>query len=226
MTEPVKVPMRCEQCESLLFEFHDGALAADVATSIDTHLQDCDSCADSLSSIWQMSLVSSRWRDEHTPSWDRKHYFFPRSNWQFPQMLATAASLLALVLVLTDVHFVTGADGIALKSGRSNYVSTASLDAFKADQDVYFGARFQKLTVQQVASNQLMLRSLLDTSQQERREDFTTLVNYWNESQADQYQNTEDSLRYLMASQAEDEKDIRQLTSAFKDIGPRLGSDM
>ena len=218
--------MQCEQCESLLFEFNEGILSAELSADVDSHLKSCDECALLLNDIWQMGLVSSRWQDQNVPLWNRRAHFFSKSNWQFPQLLATAASFLALVIVLSDVHFVTNDDGITLTAGRSDYVSESKLVSLKAEQDAAFDQRFQKLTTQQVASNQLIVRTLLQTSRQERREDFTTLVSYWNETQAAQYEETEDSLRYLIASQAEDQKDIRQLNAAFQDINLRRGNDM
>ena len=75
-------------------------------------------------------------------------------------------------------------------------------------------------------ANQFMLRTLLQTNRDERRQDMNTLVRYWNVSQAEQFENTEESLRYLIASQAEDEKDIRQLSNAFQQINVRRSSDM
>lgn len=218
--------MKCEQCESVLFEFNEGSTPADLSAEINAHLESCDACAQLLNDIWQMGLVSSRWRDESVPLWNRRQYFFSRSSWQFPQLLATAASLLALVLVLSDVHFVTGHNGITLKAGRSDYVSQSNLALLKTEQDGEFDQRFQRLTAQQVASNRLMFRTLLERSRQERREDFTTLVSYWNESQAAQARETEDQLRYLLASQADDERDIQQLSDAFQQIRLRRGNDM
>ncbi len=218
--------MQCEQCESVLFDFNEGNLSPEASAEVNSHLETCDECSALLNDIWQMGLVSSRWQDQRVPLWNRRQQFFAGSSWQFPQLLATAASLLALVMVLTDVHFVTSDDGIMLKAGRSDYVSETSLAMLKAEQDNEFDQRFQKLTAQQVASNQLMLRTILDTSRQERREDFTTLVSYWNETQAAQYQETEDHLRYLLASQADDERDIQQLSDAFNRISMRRGKDM
>lgn len=211
----------CEQCQQHLFEFHEGALGSALAVQVDQHLKGCDECAALLNDIWQMNLVSTRWQEvepapQHTPVSTR----------QWPQTLATAASILALVLVITDTHFVTGDDGITLKVGRSGYVSNTDLQDFRRDQDSAFNERFQRLTAQQVASNQLMLRSVLETSREERREDFSSLVTYWNTAQAQQAQQTKEDLQYLILSQAEDEKDIQQLTSAVQQLRVGRGNNM
>lgn len=218
--------MSCEQCEQQLFDFHEGRLAANMAAVVDQHLKHCDGCSGLLNDIWQMSLVASRWQDQPVPQWDRQSAFFSRSGWQFPQMLATAASLLALVLVLTDVHFVSEDNGVSLRLGRADYVSAAVLDEFRDAQQDQLEQGFQRLTAQQVASNQVILNSMLETSRSERREDFTTLVTYWNTVQASQNRETEENLRYLLATQAEDERDIQQLGDALQQISLRRGTDM
>jgi predicted anti-sigma-YlaC factor YlaD len=218
--------VNCEACEQQLFDFHEGRLTGEAASQVDAHLKHCDACSALLNDIWQMSLAASRWQDQRVPDWDRKSAFFEGKRWQFPQLLATAASLLALVLVLTDVHFVSGDGGITLRMGRGDYVSVSTLDQFRDIQQAQLEQGFDKLTAQQVASNQLMLGTMLDTSRKERREDFSTLVTYWNGIQARQYQETEENLRYLLATQAEDERDIQQLGDALQQISLRRGTDM
>ena len=160
--------MSCEQCEGQLFDFHEGRLAADQAAAVDQHLKHCDACSGLLNDIWQMSLVASRWQEQSVPQWERHSAFFSRSSWQFPQMLATAASLLALVLVLTDVHFVSSDAGLTLRMGRADYVSASALDDFRAAQQDELDQGFQRLTAQQVASNQVILNSMLETSRSEQ----------------------------------------------------------
>ena len=171
-----------------------------------------------------MNLVATRWQEQEVRNWDRSGAFFSKKSWQFPQIFATAASLLTLVVVLTDTHFVVNNDGIAVKFGRSGYVSEATLADFSDSQKTSLNQNLQRLTAQQIASNQLVLKTILDTSHQERRQDMGTLVSYWNAAQAEQFQQTEPELRYLLASQAEDEKDIKQLSDAFTEI--RRGNNM
>lgn len=210
----------CTQCEDKLFDFHEGNLDASTAAEVDAHLKTCDACAQLLNDIWQMNLVSTRWQDQQVPvlQANRGDYHFRKSGWQLPQLIATAASILALAVVLTDTMLD--------RASAPDVVTQAQLAEYRSTQDQRFNERFQRLTDQQVASNQLVLRTMLDTSRQERKEDLATLVTYWNTTQARQYQQTEEDLRYLLASQAEDEKDIQQLSDAFQRISLRRGNDM
>ena len=212
----------CETCEQHLFEFHEGNLTAALSLKVDQHLKHCDECAALLRDIWQMNLVTTRWQDEEPA----KQATAQATNWQWPQTLATAASILALIMVLTDTHFVTSDEGITMKVGRSGYVSESELQNFRLTQDAAITDRFDRLTAQQVASDQLMLRSALEVSREERREEFGTLVTYWNTTQAQQLQHTNEELQYLILSQVEDEKDIKQLTSAVQQLRLNRGNDM
>jgi|AP95_1055475.scaffolds.fasta_scaffold00423_18 hypothetical protein len=218
--------MNCEGCEGLLFDFQEGRLESSVATRVDAHLKNCSECSSLLNDIWQMNLVSSRWQDEPVRAWDRSNHLFPSRQWQFPQIFAVAASVLALVIVITDTRVITNEDGIALKMGGSGYVSGSTLEELQVKQDSSFNQRFLRLTAQQVASNQLVLRSVLEASRQERREDFGTLVSYWNATQALQHQQAEENLKYILARQVEDGRDIRQLNTALQEANFRRGNDM
>lgn len=219
--------IKCSQCEEKLFDYHEGRLDAAIAGRISQHLERCDDCALLLNDIWQMGLVSTRWQDETLPAWDRTFGRHAQSQWQLPQLLATAASVLALVMVLTGTRITTTENGISLTTGNGtdqvkDYVTADQFAAFTERQD----EGLRELAARQVASDQLVLRSVIETSRQERKEDMSMLVSYMNASQAKQYQQTEENLRYLLASQAEDERDIKQLSQAFARIGAQRGSDM
>jgi hypothetical protein len=217
--------INCETCEEQLFDFHEGNLDPASSALVDAHLHRCEMCSGLLNDIWQMGLVATRWQDHAVPEWQRSSHQ-KKSAWQLPQMLATAASMLALVLVLTDAHLVTTGSGVSLTFGSPGYVSEATFLETQQKQRAEFGQQLQLLATQQVSSDQLVLRSVLQASREERRQDFGSLVTYWSSAQARQYQETEESFRYLLASQAEDEKDIQQLSAAFQQISLKRGNDM
>jgi len=176
-----------------------------------------------------MSQMTHRWENARVPSWRKQDTFFESSSWQWPQMLAMAASVLALVLVLTDVHITTTDNGITLARGNGAAVTQqveAQLASYADTQADLLNQRLDEYSDQQAANNQLMLTTLLQASRQERRDDMTSLVSYLNTAQAQQHRETQDSLQYLLASQQQDEKDIRQMGEAIKLIGYQKGSDM
>lgn len=218
--------MNCEKCQELLFDFHEGKLPPETAAHVDTHLKSCIECSALLSDIWQMNLVATRWQNQSPGNYDRgKTTDIDRKSWRPPEIFATAASILALVLVLTDASIDTS-HGVVLRFGSDDYLTTKSFAEYQAEQSGRWEQRLDELSARQVASDQLVLRSVLQASREERKEELTTLVDYWSATQAQQYRETEENLRYLLASQAEDEKDIQQLSNAFHQISMKRGNDM
>lgn len=213
----------CNQCQQHLFDFHEGRIDAHLGVLVDDHLKDCDGCAALLNDIWQMNLITTRWQDETPSATGIAKAHQPR---QWTQLFATAASLLALIMVLTDTHIVASDSELTLKMGRSGYVSASSLEALKLAQNEKIETSLNRITAQQLASNQLMMRAMLETSRAERRDEMAMLVTYWDSTQTQQIQQTREDLQYLIMSQAEDDKDIKQLNNALQVISLQRGSDL
>lgn len=76
-------------------------------------------------------------------------------------------------------------------------------------------SRVQKLTSQQVETNQLLLRTVLSASQQERREDLGNLLVLWEEELNSSTLSTEESLRFLIPEQLQDRREIQDLNAAI-----------
>ncbi|MFT7219809.1 MAG: hypothetical protein ACI8Z1_001426 [Candidatus Azotimanducaceae bacterium] len=218
--------MNCEQCEANLFHFHEGRLDAQASAAIDQHLKTCEDCSALLNDIWQMNLAASRWQADAPARRESMPEQAARSQWQLPNIVDTAASILALVLVLTDTRISADSYGIAIRFGPQDFVTADLLEALNQQQVDEFQTQINRITAQHVASDQLLLRSVLQANREERRDEFTSLVTLWSARQAKKVQETEDNFRYLSASQAEDEKDIRQLSAAFQGITLRQGPNM
>lgn len=222
--------LTCEHCQDQLFDFQEGRLSPESAAAIDDHLKSCGECSAMLNDIWQMNLVATRWQDQAPHNYFRDNsHAVQRTSWRFPELFATAASVLAMVLVLTDASVDTS-NGIALRFGGSDNLSMQHFEAYQQEQTNQWNQRLDdmanQLATRQVASDQLVLRSVLQASREERREELNTLVNYWTTTQAQQYRETEENLRFLLASQAEDEKDIQQLSNAFRQINVQNSNNM
>lgn len=214
--------MNCDQCKSDLFGFVEGTLNASRRGEIDDHLQGCEPCNRALADIWQMQMIASRWHDEQVPPhWKPRSLFFDTAPWLPRLQLATSvASIFLLVIVLADVRISTR-DGIEVGAVR-DYIDSAELtgemSAFRQSQQADVQRRLDRFSSQQVATNQLLLRTILETSREERRDELAAVFALLDEQDDQRSRETRESLRYLIASQVEDKRDIERLDRALTQV--------
>lgn len=220
--------MQCEETGKYLFEFTEGGLTALERKAVDQHLQQCEPCSSLLNDIWETSLQSANWQDVAVPRWDRKSVFFgwygtPASRAPLPwlNLVSVAASALLLIVVLFRVEVMSNDDGFSIRfAGQNNLVSKGELEQRMAmmqqDYQRTFNTNVDRLTSQQVATNQLLLRTVLETSRQERRQDLGNMMVLWDFDRQRQNQMTEESLRYLIRNQAEDKRELRDLSQTLR----------
>ena len=218
----MKTEYSCEQCQEQLFDFVDGNLPPLEQQIVDQHLQHCESCNLELGSIWNLQSRVSHWSDERAPRWNKKQFFFEPSPWPMRMQWVTSfASVFVLILVLTEARIST-VDGLTVDFAGSDdlYVSQSDLTEQITRAQLQLQAELdtsvQKLTGQQITTNQLLLRTVLDTSRQERRQDLGNMLVLWEEAQDQRAMSTEDSLRFLIASQVQDRREIQDLNEALE----------
>jgi hypothetical protein len=219
----MKTEYSCEQCKNKLFDLVGSELPPLEQQLVDKHLQRCEECNADLANIWDLQSKASHWQDDRVPRWNRKQFFFEPSPWPVRMQWATSfASIMVLILVMTEARIST-ADGFAVDFSRSDstFISQqevgSQLVSFQNQQESQLDASVQRLTNQQIATNQLLLRTILDTSRQERRADLGNMLVLWEEAQDQRSMSTEESLRFLIKSQARDRLEINDLTNALTD---------
>ena len=220
--------MQCEETEKYLFEFTDGGLTDLEHTAVDQHLQQCAECSRLLSEIWETASQSANWQDVSVPHWEKRSLFFGAGrdqpgSWPWLNLVSVAASALVLIVVLFQVEVMSSETGFTISfAGQKNLVSQdelqRSLSMVRQESDRAFNANVDRLTSQQVTTNQLLLRSILEASRQERREDLGTMMVLWDSERDRRNQMTEESLRFLIRNQAEDKRELRGLTQALRSI--------
>lgn len=208
----------CEQCKEQLPSFVDGNLTSLQQQRLDQHLGHCEACNETLAQLWELQAFSSRWHDEPVPGWSRRKTFFTSNPLLFNiQWISSFASVLVLVLVVSQAQ-ISMKDGISFGTGTQ--VTRAELDnvltSFEQSQKQQLEARVTSLANQQMASNQLMLRTVLSMSREERKEELTTLLTAWDYAQDQRTEQTEESIRLLLASQVEDKRNIDQINRLLK----------
>ena len=218
----MKTEYSCEQCKEQLFDFVDGNLPPLEQQIVDQHLQYCESCNLELGNIWNLQSRVSHWSDERVPRWNKKQFFFEPSPWPMRMQWVTSfASVFVLILVLTEARIST-VDGLTVDfaGNEARYVSqtelTERITQVQSQQQAELDTSVQRLTGQQITTNQLLLRTVLDTSRQERREDMGNMLVLWEEAQDQRAMSTEESLRFLIASQVQDRREIQDLNEVLE----------
>jgi predicted anti-sigma-YlaC factor YlaD len=213
----------CEECRNLLPEFMDNSTDALQKQSLELHLDECEQCNESLQQLWELQSMSSRWQDEEVPTWSRRRTFFESYSW-FPnlQLVSTFASLLVVVLVLSQTQISTK-DGLSVHfgggAGNTDYLTEASLEIRVAElqlqlelqQQEQLRVNVSRLTNQQVATNQLLLKSVPDMMREERRQEFGAILTTWDLSRDQQARQTNDDLHVLYINQLENRRGIENL---------------
>ena len=219
--------MNCEQCKPNLFDLMDSTINVDTREEVNAHLDQCEACAALMARLWEMNAMSTRWSEQRVPHWNRRAAWFDSvAFWPILQVASAFASILVVVLVLAQVQVSTG-DGLTVTFGNSYMRAEdvrAELAQFKQDQQFQLATSIDRLTSQQAASNQLVLNTVLRSSREERQEEMENLLTTLNDAQDQQYQHTESSLRYLVASQLEDRRNIQQLGRAIRLVANEGGT--
>ncbi|XOV89084.1 MAG: anti-sigma factor family protein [Pseudomonadota bacterium] len=219
--------MTCEHCRTQLFDVVDGAISAANHLEVNQHLDTCEDCSNRLAELWQLAALASRWQDRSVPQWNRRGFFFDSRPW-FPvlQVASACASVVVMILVLTQVQ-LSVSDGLTVRFGNS-YALEESVDAkiaeLKAQQSDQLRNSVERLTSQQAASNQLLLRAALTATRSERKEDLSNLLVILAEIQGRRFEQTEASLQYLVDTQIEDRRNIRQLGQALRLVAGEGGT--
>ena len=215
--------MQCEEAEKYLFEFSDGGLTDLERTAVDQHIQQCESCAALLGEIWETESQAANWRDLPAPNWDKRSLFFGSPAIRLPwlNLAGLSATALLLVVVLFRIEVTSSDRGLSVSfAGQNNVVSSEEferrLSMLQEDSQRSFNVNAERLTSQQIATNQLLLRAILDTSRQERREDLGDMMVLWDTDRQKRNEMTEESLRYLIRNQAEDKRELRDLSQALR----------
>jgi hypothetical protein len=210
----------CKDIRLMLPDQVDGRLSSLQQQKLDQHLNHCEDCSEHLTSLWQMQALASRWQDQEVPKWQRRQLFFAEKHW-LPnlQWVSSFASVLVLVMVLTNASIDTS-DGLRIQFGESNGLTEAEVSALLAELDNRQSQRLDDtvatLNTQQAAANQLLIRTILDRSRSERKEELNTLLTVWDYAQDQRNQKTDESLSVLFASQVEDKRDIDQINRLLR----------
>ena len=185
--------MHCEQANSLLVELASSELSTADSREIRQHLQQCATCQGDFELINAWRRMADNWHDEAPPPWDPSRLTGRRADpltnlrlW-FPTFASTAALLLA-VFVYVQQPANTGT--LPTRSTVADYQSLPELPK-----------------TQQAA----VVDSVLASSRVQRQEELSALLKYLTAEMNRRSMETEESLRYIISSQIQDQQALDRL---------------
>jgi hypothetical protein len=197
--------------------------------TIDLHLPNCESCSEELASIWSMQQAANDWQTVNVPNYPRRSLFGDApAPWIWPSLSVAASliSVLVLAAVLTQLGVRQDGSGIVLSFGPAggSQSATTAIDPAPAsvgtvakaeDTRQYLEQRIAQLADAQAASNHILIRTLIDTSREERRQDLRDLMLILDERSGTDRDRVRNQLTYLTRSQLQDEEQLRLLRQAI-----------
>ena len=186
--------MQCEDIKPLLFEYADDTLSLEQRNLVSAMLETCESCRADYAAILALKSQASVWHDETPGPWQPPQVERQRADWQsgflqwFPALASTAA--LAVMLV---VHFAPQSDNGVL-----------STDPLLAEWPADPVSTFQ-------AAEPQLVRSVLESSRTQRQAELETLVRALTAEMDKRSLETEESLRYIVAHQVQEQQELDEL---------------
>ena len=185
-----------EKAQSLLVEYAEGSLPSDLHQAVEEQLQRSEELQAEYEAITNLQSMAINWHEEQPPAWKipEIEHTNPMTEWLdgFRNWFPTFASATALVLV-SVMYFDDSAE-----SGQLPQSQVAS------------GA-YESLPELPQAQQAAFVDSVLETSREQRQEEFSALLEYITAEMNRRSIETEESMRFILSSQIEGQKELDQL---------------
>ena len=188
--------MDCKEAHSLLVEYAEGTLPADLHQAVEEELHRCADCQAEYETITSLQSMAINWHDEQPAAWKIPEIEQSNSvtDWLdgFRNWFPTFASATALVLV-SVMYF--GDDSTSGELPQSQVASGG----------------YDTLPELPQAQQAAFVDSVLETSREQRQEEFSALLEYITAEMNRRSIETEESMRFILSSQIEGQKELDQL---------------
>ena len=192
--------MQCEQTQDYLFDYLDDHLPADVRQAVDEHLDGCEACQAMYHTAFSMARYQNVWHEQPPPQWQPPRIERQRSSWaagwpDFFQWFPTLASTAALAFVAL-IYF----DGRGSDQG-------FDLQAPLPSQPVSYAAE---------ARESMLVQNVLESSRTQRQKELEALVKLLKAAMDRRSLETEESLRYVIAHQVQEQAELDELRALVR----------
>jgi hypothetical protein len=186
--------MRCEDARTQLFDYVDDTLDGYESAKLADHLESCTSCRSDFEAINDLALQATVWHDLAAPRWQPPRVTRQFNFGGFLQWFPSLASALALILVVGV--YLRQPDPVAPVSNAQ--IPTLPGGSF-APANASFDAAF--------SSNRM-----------ERQQELQALVQILRTEMDRRNEETEESLRYVIAHQIQGQREIDDLYQYIRKV--------
>ncbi len=195
--------MQCEETRALLFDYADDRLPEQTRAAVGEHLDTCTICQVDYQGVVDLARQAEVWHDVPAPRWQPPTVARPLDWSGFRQWFPSLASAAALVLALTvyldrpaatapagdDRGFAQALPGLPAPGGATAVPASTSVE------------------------------TLLLNSRLERQQELQALVQLLRAEMDRRNEETQESLRYVIAHQLQGQQEIDDLYQYIRKIG-------
>ena len=213
--------MNCDEARSKLFEFIEdgdgvaGRLTPAERRALEEHVADCESCTEDLQAVQTWRMNAQVWHDVPVPPWQPPRIARPPMlGWLAWFPIAASAAALVLVAVMLVGNFTAPAIDSGDLTARVNRIEESQRQMLNTRLDQWSREFENRRDVDQT----LMLQTMLEATQSQRQQELEALVKLLKAEMDRQALQTEESLRYLVTHQIDDQERLDQLAARVQAI--------
>ena len=190
--------MRCEEARLMLFDYQDRTLSQTARTQLSEHLEHCAECRSDLESLNDLSLQAQVWHDLPAPPWQapgvRGNFSWAGLQQWFPSLASAQALILVAGLYLQQPPPPAGLPADTSRRSAPPIAGGAALP---------------------VGSN---VEALQTSNRLERQQELQALVQLLTAEMDRRNEETEESLRYVIAHQIQGQREIDDLYQYIRKV--------
>jgi len=186
--------MRCEDARTQLFDYVDDTLDGYQSAKLADHLESCSSCRGDFEAINDLALQATVWHDLAVPRWQPPRMASQFSFGGFQHWFPSLASALALILVV-GMYLRPPAPVAPVANAEAPTLPSSAFTPANASFDAAF------------TSNRM-----------ERQQELQALVQILRAEMDQRNEETEESLRYVIAHQIQGQREIDDLYQYIRKV--------
>ena len=226
--------MRCDEAGPLIPELTEGRLSASMRSALERHIDGCEECRGIADAVATWNRNTVMWDEITPPAWQVNVGQRPRRSFEWPSFfqwfpVATSAAALALVAALFVTQGAPAPDAAVPGNptiAGSNLGTAATVPvSFDTTPDPQFEAFQRELDDRLAVDQSLLLQTILETNRTQRQQEMEALVKVLKAEIDRKSLETDESLRYVISHQLQEQERVDQLARDLLEINYSQAGD-